>query len=71
MARSFDAVIIAQYQRISHYGLAGFGTAASYAKTLGLKDDNKKLREATKEIYGNDQSGTKLAETSVNIDAKE
>lgn len=66
-----DAVIIAQYQRMSHYGLAGFGTAASFAKTLGLKDDNKKLRDATKEIYGADEYGTKLAETTVNIEAKE
>lgn len=66
-----DAVIIAQYQRMSHYGLAGFGTAASYAATLGLKDDNKKLKQATKEIYGADEYGTKLAETTVNIDAKE
>ncbi|AUW59335.1 hypothetical protein C1T17_15820 [Sphingobium sp. SCG-1] len=66
-----DAVIIAQYQRMSHYGLASFGTAASYAATLGLKDDNKKLKQATKEIYGADEYGTKLAETTVNIDAKD
>ncbi len=45
-----DVLIIAQYQRMTHYGIAGFGTAAAYAKSLGLKDDNKKLREATKEI---------------------
>lgn len=66
-----DVVIIAQYQRMSHYGIAGFGTAAAYAKALGLKDDNKKLREATKEIYGGDEYMTKLAETSVNVQAEE
>jgi len=66
-----DVVIIAQYQRMSHYGIAGFGTAAAYAKALGLKDDNKKLRDATKEIYGGDEYMTKLAETSVNIQAEE
>ena len=32
-----DLVIIAQYQRMSHYGLAGFGTAAAYAAALGEK----------------------------------
>lgn len=64
-----DAVIIAQYQRMTHYGLAGFGTAAAYAKALGLKDANKKLRDATKEIYGGDEYMTKLAETTVNIEA--
>ena len=67
---ALDAVIIAQYQRMSHYGLAGFGTAASYAGTLGLKGDEKKLKQATKEIYGSDEYATRLAETSVNIGAK-
>lgn len=58
-----DAVIIAQYQRMSHYGLAGFGTAAAYAKALGLTDDAKKLSAATKEIYGSDKYGSKLGDT--------
>ncbi len=64
-----DALVIAQYQRMTHYGIAGFGTAASYAGTLGLKDAVKSLDKATKEIYGGDEYMTKLAETSVNIDA--
>jgi len=66
-----DVVIIAQYQRMTHYGIAGFGTAAAYAKALGLKDDDKKLSDATKEIYGGDEYMTKLAETSVNLQAEE
>ena len=66
-----DAVMIAQYQRMSHYGIAGFGTAASYAGTLKLKDAQKQLRQATKDIYGGDEYMTKLAETAVNIDAKD
>jgi ferritin-like metal-binding protein YciE len=66
-----DAVIIAQYQRMTHYGIAGFGTAAAYASALGLKDDAKKLKAATKDIYFGDEYGTRLAETSVNIDAKD
>jgi ferritin-like metal-binding protein YciE len=65
-----DVMIVAQYQRMTHYGIAGFGTAAAYAKALGLKEDNKKLREATKEIYGGDEYMTKLAETSVNLQAE-
>lgn len=64
-----DAVMIAQYQRMSHYGIAGFGTAAAYAKALGLKDAVKKLDEATKDIYQADEYATKLAETSVNARA--
>jgi len=65
-----DAQIIAQYQRMSHYGLAGFGTAAAYAKALGLKSDEKTLKQMTKEIYSADEYATRLAETSVNIGAK-
>ena len=66
-----DVLIIAQYQRMTHYGIAGFGTAAAYAEALGLKDDSKKLNEATKEIYGGDEYMTKLAETSVNLQAED
>ena len=66
-----DAVIIAQYQRMSHYGIAGFGTAASFAGTLKLKDAQKRLKQTTKEIYCGDEYMTKLAETTVNIDAKD
>lgn len=65
-----DVLIIAQYQRMTHYGIAGFGTAAAYAEALGLKDDSKKLNKATKEIYGGDEYMTKLAETSVNLQAE-
>jgi len=66
-----DVMIIAQYQRMTHYGIAGFGTAAAYASALGLKDDTKKLKDATKEIYGGDEYMTKLAETSVNLQAED
>lgn len=66
-----DAVIIAQYQRMTHYGIAGFGTAASFAETLGLTDAKKELDRLTKETYGGDEYMTKLAETTVNIDAED
>lgn len=65
-----DAVVIAQFQRMSHYGIAGFGTAAAFAEALGLKKAVKALNKATKEIYGSDEYMTKLAETNVNIEAK-
>lgn len=65
-----DVLIIAQYQRMTHYGIAGFGTAAAYAEALGLKEDGKALRDATREIYGGDEYMTKLAETSVNLEAE-
>lgn len=65
-----DAVIIAQYQRMTHYGIAGFGTAAAYADALGRKEDAERLHRATKEIYRGDEYATTLAETSINLTAE-
>ena len=39
-----DIVIIAQYQRMSHYGIAGFGSAAAYARALGQVDRGRHLQ---------------------------
>ena len=58
-----DALIIAQYQRMTHYGIAGFGTAAVYAEALGKKDDAGKLKQATQEIYMGDEYMNRLSET--------
>jgi len=58
-----DVEIIAQYQRMSHYGLAGFGSAAAYAKALGESDDAGKLKQAVSEIYKGDEYASKLAES--------
>lgn len=57
-----DLVIISQYQRMSHYGLAGFGTAAAYASALGLKDDATKLKAIVKDIYNADDYSSELAQ---------
>jgi len=57
-----DLVIIAQYQRMSHYGLAGFGTASAYADALGLKADATKLKGIVKDIYKADEYTSTLAE---------
>ncbi len=65
-----DLVIIAQYQRMSHYGLAGFGTAAAYAGALGMKDDVAKLKGIVSDIYKADEYTSKLAERSEQAAAK-
>lgn len=65
-----DLVIIAQYQRMSHYGLAGFGTAAAYAGALGLKDDATKLKSIVKDIYKADDYTSQLAERAEKAAAK-
>lgn len=65
-----DAVIISQYQRMTHYGIAGFGTAAAYAGALGRSDEAEKLHRATQEIYRGDEYASTLAETSINLKAE-
>jgi ferritin-like metal-binding protein YciE len=57
-----DIVIIAQYQRMSHYGLAGFGTAAAYAKALGMDEHSKKMERIVKDIHEGDKYASLLAE---------
>lgn len=57
-----DMEIIAQYQRMSHYGIAGFGTAASYAQALGMKDHVSKLKSIVSDIYKGDEFASKLGE---------
>lgn len=64
-----DASIIAQYQRMTHYGLTGFGTVAAFSKALNLMDDNKQLKAAVKDMYVADELMTELAEAAVNEDA--
>lgn len=66
-----DAAIIAQYQRMTHYGITGFGTVAAFSKALKLSDDNKQLKAAVKDMYLADELLTELAEAAVNTDAVE
>jgi Domain of unknown function (DUF892) len=49
---------------MSHYGLAGFGTAAAYANALGMNDDAAKLKSIASDIYKADDYTSKLAERS-------
>ena len=64
-----DAAIIAQYQRMTHYGITGFGTVAAFAKALQFKEDNAKLQSAVKDMYMADELMSELAEAAVNKDA--
>ncbi len=65
-----DLEIIAQYQRMSHYGLAGFGTAAAYATALGEKDAATKLKAIVKDIYKADEYTSQMAERAEKAAAK-
>ena len=64
-----DAAIIAQYQRMTHYGITGFGTVAAFAKALGHRDDHGKLESAVKDMYKSDDLMSELAESAVNVRA--
>ena len=59
-----DLEMIAQYQRMSHYGLAGFGTVAAYAEALGMSAEASKLKSMVSEIYKADEYSSSLAESA-------
>ncbi|WP_324753273.1 ferritin-like domain-containing protein [Roseovarius sp. Pro17] len=66
---ALDVAIIAQYQRLCHYGIAGFGTTKAFAEALGNDVAAQKLDAALDKIYGSDDFMTDLAERSRNVDA--
>ena len=66
-----DIVMIAQYQRMSHYGITGFGSAAAYAEALGLKDDAKKLKAIIADIYEADGYTSKLGEKLTKVASRQ
>ncbi len=66
---ALDVAIIAQYQRMCNYGIAGFGTTKAFAEALGKDDAARKLDDALDNIYESDDFMTELAERSRNVDA--
>jgi len=66
-----DAAIIAQFQRMTHYGITGFGTVAAFATALKLDEDATQLTAAVAEMHNGDDMMSELAESAVNVDAVE
>lgn len=66
-----DASIIAQYQRMTHYGISGYGTAAAFARRLGLEEDAGVLAECLEDTRGGDRKMTAIASGEVNPAAAE
>ncbi|MCQ0970451.1 DUF892 family protein [Paracoccus sp. TK19116] len=66
---ALDVQIIAQYQRMCHYGIAGFGTAKAFAEALGENDAADRLDDALDNIYASDDFMTELAERSRNLES--
>lgn len=64
-----DAAIILAVQQMSHYGLAGYGTLAAMARTLGYDDDAQILEVDLDDLYDADRYLTFIAELKVNRQA--
>jgi ferritin-like metal-binding protein YciE len=64
-----DAAIIFAVQQMSHYGLAGYGTLAAVARTLGHDADVEVLDADLDDIYDADRYLTFIAEMKVNKQA--
>jgi ferritin-like metal-binding protein YciE len=61
-----DAAIIASAQKIEHYEIAAYGTAAALAGQLDLRDDQLILHQILGEEKAADAALTKLAKQEVN-----
>lgn len=66
-----DASIIAQYQRMTHYGISGYGTARAFAQRLGLENDASVLGQCLDDTRGGDKKMTLIASGEVNPAAAE
>jgi ferritin-like metal-binding protein YciE len=64
-----DAGLIASAQKIEHYEIAAYGTAAALAGQLDLRDEQKMLHLGLREEKRVDILLTKLAKDEVNPDA--
>lgn len=64
-----DAGLIASAQRIEHYGIALYGTFATWAKQLGLDEDVRTLSAILEEEKRTDEKLTVLAKRVVNREA--
>lgn len=56
-----DAMVIAQYQRMVHYAIAGYGTLAAFANRLGLDSDAAVLKRCLDQTYDGDLRMTEIA----------
>ncbi|NNU16367.1 ferritin-like domain-containing protein [Parvularcula sp. ZS-1/3] len=64
-----EAAIIAQLNRMNHYGLAGYGTTKAMAQELGLERDQQLIQKGLDDIYDGDRFVSFLAEERINEQA--
>jgi ferritin-like metal-binding protein YciE len=64
-----DAGLIAAANRVEHYEIAAYGSARTFAQTLGLNQAAALLEQTLQEEKEADQKLTRLAESMVNEEA--
>jgi ferritin-like metal-binding protein YciE len=64
-----DAGLIASAQKLEHYEIAAYGTAAALAGQLDLRDEQKMLHRSLDEERQVDALLTRIAKREVNPDA--
>ena len=64
-----DAGLISAAQRVEHYEIAGYGCARTYAELLGDSEGAKTLQMTLDEEAATDQKLTKLAKSTINLEA--
>jgi ferritin-like metal-binding protein YciE len=64
-----DAGLISAAQRVEHYEIAAYGTARTYAQTLGQNDVAELLQQTLNEEAETDKKLSSLAESNINQDA--
>jgi ferritin-like metal-binding protein YciE len=67
--QTLDATLIAGVQKIEHYEIAGYGTAASLAESLGLMPVWELLSQTLKEEKDTDSKLNNLAKNKINVKA--
>jgi ferritin-like metal-binding protein YciE len=65
-----DAGLVANAQRVEHYGLAGYGCARTYADRLGMDEAAAALQKNVDESASMDERMTELAEDLLNPKAE-
>ena len=61
-----DAALIASAQKVEHYEIAAYGTAATFAAIMGHQEDKRLLGMTLEEEKATDQKLTTIAEQIVN-----
>ncbi|MBV9771389.1 MAG: ferritin-like domain-containing protein [Bryobacterales bacterium] len=64
-----DAGLIAAANRVEHYEIAAYGSARTFAQTLGLTEVASLLEQTLEEEKAADQKLTRIAESMVNDEA--